>query len=49
MRWELHDPKYQKTFSDASAREEWRLVERIYKMDQKQEYKPEQGYVEIRI
>ena len=44
--WEALVSKYQKTSSDASAREKWRLIERIYKMDQKQEYKPEEGYIE---
>ena len=44
--WEALVSKYQKTSSDASAREKWRLVERIYKMDQKQESKPEEGYIE---
>ena len=44
--WEALVSKYQKTSSDASAKEKWRLVERIYKMDQKRESKPEEGYVE---
>ena len=32
--WEALVSKYQKTSSDASAKEKWRLIERIYKMDQ---------------
>jgi L-rhamnose mutarotase len=44
--WEVLVSKFQKTSSDASAKEKWRLVERIYKMDQKRESKPEEGYVE---
>ena len=44
--WEALVSKYQKTSSDASAREKWRLIERIYKMDQKQEYYLEDGYAE---
>jgi len=44
--WEALVSRYQKTRSDASAREKWRLVERIYKMDQKRQYDPEGGYIE---
>ena len=44
--WEALVSKYQKTSSNASAREKWRLVERIYKMDQKQEFDLGEGYVE---
>ena len=44
--WEALVSRYQKTSSDASAREKWRLVERIYKMDQKQEFDLGEGYVE---
>ena len=44
--WEALVSKYQKTSSDASAKEKWRLIERIFKMDQKQEYGLEEGYFE---
>ena len=44
--WEALVSKYQKTHSRASAKEKWRLVERIYKMDQTQQYDLEEGYVE---
>ncbi|MFH1717396.1 MAG: L-rhamnose mutarotase [Planctomycetota bacterium] len=44
--WEALVSKFQKTRSDASAKDKWRLVERIYKMDQKQECDPEDGYIE---
>ena len=44
--WEVLVSKYQKTRSDASAKEKWRLVERIYKMDQKRQYHPADGYIE---
>ncbi|UCC98990.1 MAG: L-rhamnose mutarotase [Phycisphaerales bacterium] len=44
--WEALVSKYQKTQADASAKEKWRLVERIYKMDQEQQYRAEDGYVE---
>ena len=44
--WEALVSKYQKTSSKVSAKEKWRLLERIYKMDQKREYNPQDGYVE---
>ena len=44
--WEALVSRYQKTSSDASAKEKWRLIERIFKMDQKREYDLEDGYVE---
>jgi L-rhamnose mutarotase len=44
--WEALVSKYQKTSSNASAKEKWRLLERIYKMDQKREHNPQEGYVE---
>jgi L-rhamnose mutarotase len=44
--WEAAVSKYQNTQSKASAKEKWRLLERIYKMDQKQQYNPEDGYIE---
>ena len=43
--WEATVSKYQKTSADASAKEKWRLIERIYEMDQKQECRAEEGYV----
>jgi L-rhamnose mutarotase len=44
--WEATVSTYQRTSADASAREKWRLIERIFKMDQKAEYRPEEGYFE---
>ena len=44
--WEALVSKYQKTYSEASAGEKWRLLERIYKMDQKQQEDSEDGYIE---
>ncbi len=44
--WEALVSKYQKTHSDVSAKDKWRLIERIYKMDQKQQYNLEDGYIE---
>lgn len=42
--WEAHVSKFQKTSADASADEKWRLLERIYEMDQHKESTPVQGY-----
>jgi len=44
--WEALVSRYQKTHSNASAGEKWRIVERIYKMDQKKDHRPEDGYIE---
>ena len=42
--WEAYVAKFQKTSTDASADEKWRLLERIYEMDQQKKSTPEQGY-----
>lgn len=44
--WEALVSKYQKTHRDSSAGEKWRLLERIYKMDQNQVEISENGYIE---
>jgi L-rhamnose mutarotase len=44
--WEAAVSKYQKTSASTSAKEKWKLVERIYKMDQEEEFAAEKGYVE---
>lgn len=41
--WEAHMSQFQKTSADASADEKWQLMERIYEMDQKQEYRATDG------
>ena len=41
--WEAHMSQFQKTSAEASADEKWMLMERIYEMDQKQEYKATGG------
>jgi len=46
--WEAVVSKSQRTHSGASAKDKWRLVERIYKMDQTRECDAEDGYVEER-
>lgn len=42
--WEAFVSKFQKTSSNATAKEKWQLLERIYELDQKNEYAPENGY-----
>ena len=44
--WEATVSKYQQTRSEASAGQKWKLLERIYKMGQKQQENPENGYIE---
>lgn len=44
--WEAVVSKFQKTSVSSSAKEKWKIVERIYKMDQNKEFKAEEGYVE---
>jgi L-rhamnose mutarotase len=43
--WEAYVSRFQKTSIDASADEKWQLLERIYEMDQKEQYKAKDGYV----
>ena len=47
--WEALVSKYQKTQSNASAGQKWVLLERIYKIGQKQEEFPGDGYIEEQI
>ncbi len=44
--WEATVSKYQQTNNEASAGQKWRLLERIYKMAQKQQENSEDGYIE---
>jgi L-rhamnose mutarotase len=44
--WEATVSKYQKTSLSSSANEKWRLIERIFKLDQSIECKVEEGYIE---
>jgi L-rhamnose mutarotase len=44
--WEATVSKFQKTSADASADEKWQLLERIFKMDQMNEEKLNEGYVQ---
>lgn len=45
--WEATVSKFQKTSASSSAKEKWKLVERIYKLDQDNKYNVEDGYVEL--
>jgi L-rhamnose mutarotase len=44
--WESVVSKFQKTSASSSAKEKWKLIERIFKLDQDVEYNVEEGYVE---
>jgi L-rhamnose mutarotase len=44
--WEATVSKYQKTSSSSSAKDKWKLMERIYMMDQEKECAREKGYEE---
>jgi L-rhamnose mutarotase len=44
--WEAAVSKYQKTSMSSSAKEKWRLIERIFKLDQNIECNVENGYLE---
>jgi len=44
--WEALVSRFQKTHSNASAGEKWQIIERIYKLDQKKDHRPEDGYIE---
>ena len=44
--WEKTVSAFQKTSPDSSAKEKWRLLERIFKMDAKADESAEDGYRE---
>lgn len=44
--WEAYVSKFQNTSEDASAADKWQLMERVYKLDQKDSYDPGEGQVE---
>ena len=44
--WEKYVSKFQNTSEDASAADKWQLMERIFKIDQEEEYEPIDGQVE---
>jgi len=41
--WEAHMSQFQKNSADASADEKWQLMERIFELDQKEEYRAHEG------
>jgi L-rhamnose mutarotase len=46
--WEASMAKFQNTSADASADDKWQLMERIYKMDQKEERSAIEGQFVLR-
>jgi len=44
--WEATVSKFQKTSVSSLAKDKWKLIERIYKMDQEREFTLEKGYEE---
>ncbi|MBN2416081.1 L-rhamnose mutarotase [bacterium] len=46
--WEKTVSVFQKTSPDASAKDKWRLLERIYKLDEQRDERAENGYLEDR-
>lgn len=44
--WEARVSKFQKSSKNASAKEKWFLIERIFKMDQKKDEHADDGYEE---
>ena len=41
--WEAHMSQFQQTSTNASADAKWQLIERIFELDQKKEYKTIEG------
>jgi L-rhamnose mutarotase len=46
--WESVVSQFQKTSASSSAKEKWKLIDRIFKLDQDAEYNAEEGYAELR-
>lgn len=44
--WEAYVSRFQETAEDASAGDKWRLMERVFKLDQQEEYEAGEGYGE---
>lgn len=44
--WESFVSRFQNTSADATAKDKWQLMERIFKMDQKHENSPKEGQIE---
>lgn len=43
--WEAYVAKFQETDANASAKDKWQLLERVYELDQQAEQMPEEGQV----
>jgi L-rhamnose mutarotase len=43
--WEAHMSQFQVSSADASADEKWQLMDRIFEMDQKEEYSAINGQI----
>jgi len=46
--WEKTVSAFQKTAPDSSAKEKWRLLQRIFKMDERWDERAEKGYLQER-
>ncbi len=46
-KWEIFVSKFQSTGPDYSVNGKWKLMERIYELDQQQEHLPEEGQLKI--
>jgi len=46
--WESVVSQFQKTSASSSEKEKWKLIDRIFKLDQDAEYNAEEGYAELR-
>jgi len=44
--WESLVSKFQKSSASSSAKEKWKLIERVYKMDQEKKFEVEEGYLQ---
>jgi len=44
--WESYVSRFQGVSKDATAEEKWQLMDRMYEMDQKDNYKAEDGQIE---
>lgn len=44
--WEAYVAKFQVTSEEASAADKWQLMDRVFKLDQQEEYPAEEGQVE---
>ncbi len=43
--WEEFVSKFQKSSPNLTAKDKWKLVERIYELNQNENYEPENGYL----